>query len=253
MALQKVFTQTYCEELRTHIDPASYQGDEFNYDPAQVRTLMRVRHPWGLAEYMMEHADSDFDCAVALFEAYRDISPVLAQEERLWVYLSHVDLFGYLKKRWPIPDEEEKQFNHIRNHWFKANSMIRGALMGLWWAVYCTIDEARDDKYELTRVLFSNYSFRTTFFGSTELFWYRGYTKGVLEFLVDNPEIVSQSFENRSLFITKYFNQLGGIKQLASLEKDYFYQECGRIKPRILAVKSREDVQNKDALTLVNN
>ena len=252
MALQKVFTQAYTEQLRTHINPADYQGDTFPYDASQVKTLMHVRHPEHLAAYMEEHAGNDFDCAVALYEAYKDLSPVFVQEERLWVYLSHVELFGYLKKRWTLPEDEAKRPNHIRDHWFKgSNSMMRSSLMGLWWAVHCTVDEERADQYELTRVLFSNYSFRTVFFGSTELFWYREATLGILEFLVDNLEIVNQNFENRSQFIAKYFNQLGGIKQLASREKEFFYNECERIKSRILAVKSRGDVQNRIAFSMV--
>lgn len=252
MALQKVFTQAYTEELRTHIDPAKYLGEKFTYDTSQVKILMRVRHPEHLADYMVEHADNDFECAVALYEAYKDISPVFAQEDRLWVYLSHVELFGYLKKRWQIPEKEEKRFNHVRDHWFKgANAMIRGALMGLWWSVYCTINEDKEDKYELTRILFYNYSFRTTFFGSTELFWYRNATRGILEFLSDNPEIIKNNFENRGLFISKYFNQVGGVKQLASLDKDYFYKECERMKSCILAIKSREDVQNRNVMNMV--
>lgn len=247
MALQKVFTQSYIEQLRNHISPVEYLQEEFSYDTSQVRTLMSVHHPENLAEYMLEHVDNDFECAVALFEAYSNISPVFAQEDRLWTYLSHVDLYPYLRKRWPIPADETKQLSHISAHWFKGSAIIRASLMGLWWAVYCTIDEDREDKYEFTKVLFSNYSFRTTFFGSTELFWYREATKGILHFLVDNPEITNQYFENRSLFISKYFNQLGGIKKLSALNKDYFYNECIRIKPRILAVRTREDVQNKKA------
>lgn len=249
MALQKIFTQSYAEQLRTHIIPDNYRGDTFAFDGNQVKYLMNVRYPEGLAKYMEEHVGNDFECAIALYDAYKGITPVFAQEERLWVYLSHADLYPYLRKRWQLPQDETKWPNYIRDHWFKGvNGMIRSSLMGLWWAVYCTIDEEREDKYELTRVLFSNYSFRTMFFGSTALFWYREATKGILAFLVDNPDITKQNFENRSLFISKYFNQLGGVKQLAACDKDFFYNECERIKPRILAVKQREDVQNKNAL-----
>lgn len=249
MALQKVFTQSYVERLKAHIAPADYQKDEFTVDESQVKTLLRVRHPEQLADYMVEHADSDFDCAVALFESYSDLSPVFAQEERFWVYLSHVDLFPYLKIRWSLPLDVTKQNNHIRDHWFKGtNSMMRSSLMGLWWAVYCTVDEERSDRYELTRILFSNYSFRTMFFGASELFWYREGTKGILEFLMDNPDVTSECFENRSLFITKYFNQLGGYKQLASQSRLFYYNECQRIKERILSVRTRDDVQNRSAI-----
>ena len=248
MALQKVFTQTYTELLRNSISVAEYIEDSFAYDASQVKSLMSVHQPEHLADYMVEHAHNDFECAVALYESYKNISPVFAQEERLWTYLSHVDLFPYLKKRWPIPQDESKRLSHISAHWFRSSAIIRSSLMGLWWAVYCTIDENREDKYELTRVLFSNYSFRTTFFGSTQLFWYKDATKGILHFLADNPEIINHYFENRSLYISKYFNQLGGIKKLSAMNEDYFYNECTRIKPRILAVKVREDVQNKNAL-----
>lgn len=253
MALQKAFKQEYTEQLRTHINPADYYGDTFAYDESNVRSLMNVAHPEKLAEYMEEHYDNDFECAVALYDAYKNISPLLAQDERLWVYLSHCDLYGYLKKRWPLPEDKSKQLNFIRDHWFKGTrGLIRSSLLGLWWAVYCTVDESADDKYQLTKVLFSNYSFRTTFFGSTELFWYREGTKGILRFLMDNPDIVNQNFENRCQFLTKYFNQLGGIKQLASCDEQFFYKECERIKERILSVKSREDVQNKSALVSTN-
>lgn len=247
MALQKVFSQSYTQQLRNSISIENYLTDTFAYDTTQVKTLMSISHPENLAEYMVEHSDNDFECAVALYEAYSKISPVFAQEERLWTYLSHVDLFHYIKKRWPIPEDKSKQLSHINAHWFKNAAIIRSSLMGLWWAVYCTIDGEREDKYEFTRVLFSNYSFRTMFYGATKLFWYSEATKGILHFLADNPEITKQHFENRSLYITKYFNQLGGIKNISSLDKDYFYNECSRIKNRIMSIKFREDVQNKNA------
>lgn len=249
MALQKVFTQDYAEQLRTHITAVDYYGESFIYEESHVRTLMNVTHPEALGKYMEQHADDDFECAVALYKAYKCISPILAQDERLWTYLSHCDLFSYLKKRWPIPEDASKQVTHIRDHWFKGTrGLIRSSLLGLWWAVYCTVDDSLEDEFQLTKVLFSNYSFRTTFFGSTELFWYREGTRGILKFLVDNPDIVNHNFENRCQFITKYFNQLGGIKQLASCDENFFYKECESLRPRILAVKSREDVQNRNAL-----
>ena len=245
MALQKVFTQSYTELLRNSINPAKYMGDNFAYDATQVRPLMSVRHPENLAEYIVEHVENDFECAVALYEAYSSITPVFAQDDRLWTYLAHVDLFPYLKKRWPIPEDTTRQYSYISDHWFRSSAIIRSSLMGLWWAVYCTIDDQREDKYELTKVLFSNYSLRTHYFGASKMFWYKEATKGILHFIADYPDVAN---EHRLQFITKYFNQLGDIKNLASLDEDYFYNECVRIKPRILAKQSRRDVQNQKAL-----
>jgi len=249
MSLQKVFTQAYTEELRTHIDPANYQGEEFAYDESQVKTLMRVRHPEHLADFMVEHADNDFDCAIALYEAYKDISPVFAQEDRLWVYLSHVELYAYIKKRWPLPQDETKQPNHIRDHWFRGiYSNMRSALSGLWWAVRGTIIEDAEDPYALTKILFSNYSFRTTFFGATELFRYKEAAIGILQFIKENPEIMTNNMENRVRYISRYFNQLGGVKQLTSLSSYDFLNECYKRKDDILNATKREDVQNQNIL-----
>lgn len=251
MALQKVFTQAYTEELRTHIDPSNYLGDEFTYDTSQVKTLMHVSHPESLAEYMVEHVDSDFECAVALYEAYKGISPVFAQEERLWVYLSHVDLYPYLKKRWPLPEDETKLPNYIRDHWFKAPySVVRSALMGMWWSVYLSLDPDREDPYELTRILFSNYSLRVVYFGASRLFQYREAALGILQFFKENPEIMD-FMEARVRAISRYFSLLGGVKHLYFMDRNYFLNECNHIKPGLLTIFTREQVENQDIYTLL--
>lgn len=258
MALQHVFKKGYIEYLKTHIQVFDYLQETFPVDSSQMVPLYGVTHPEGLAGRVVPTRAGDFDTAVAIYEAYRNISPLFAQQDTLWVYLSHTELFDYLKRRWPIiakeRDTEEKQARFISDHWFiGSHGIIRSALMGLWWAVYCSVDTECENPYELTEVLFSNYSFRTMFFGASLIFRHREATLGVLGFLKDNPDVFATNSETRGEYITRYFNQLGGSKQLASLNSEFFYNECERIKPKIMAVTQREHVQNTDVLNSVNS
>lgn len=258
MALQPVFKKGYIEYLKTHIQVADYLQETFPVDRSQVVPLYGVPHPEGLADRVVPTRAGDLTTAISIYEAYQNLSPLFAQQDTLWVSLAHTDLFDYLKHRWPIPsnerDTEEKQISFISEHWFRSsNGIIRSALMGLWWAVNCSVDESREDKYELTRILFLNYSFRTMFYGASQLFRHREATLGILGFLKDNPEVFGENAETRGEFLTKYFNQLGGVKQLASLDRNFFRAECERIKPTLLAVKERSHVQNVDVYNTTNS
>ncbi len=68
---------------------------------------------------------------------------------------------------------------------------------------------------------------------------------GILSFLKDNPDITTNAFETRGQFISKYFNRLGAVKQLAYLKRDYFYRTCSYLKDKILAVTKREQLTDE--------
>jgi len=78
-------------------------------------------------------------CTLASFEAFSDLTPYLARDERLWVYLTHIKLLDYSRKRWPIPEDETKAVSHILTHFFVAGA--RGierdnAASRLWWMAF---------------------------------------------------------------------------------------------------------------------
>lgn len=251
MALQPVFKRGYIDYLKNNIKPEAYLGDHFEYDQSQVVRLYGVPHPVGLLERLDPIPDGDLQSAIAIYEAYPDLSPLFAQQDDLWVYLTHVDLFEYVKKRWPIKIDNDlsvaSQCDYISDHWFRGHhSIIRSTLMGLWWSVFCTIDESRSDKYELTKVLFCNYSFRTRYFGTSELIRHREAMIGILSFLHENPILFKSNIEVRGQFISRYFNQLGGVKLLVSLDRNFFRNECERIKQKLLDITERNQVQNID-------
>lgn len=83
--------------------------------------------------------DDDFcevACCVAMYQALAELSPYLARDERVWIYLTHTLLLDYTRKRWPIPTDDTEAVSHIRNHFFcdGARGIERNnAASRLWW------------------------------------------------------------------------------------------------------------------------
>lgn len=222
-----------------------YGNSTFEIDQTQVKRLANVYAPEGLAERLTEIWENDFASAVAIYEAYKNISPLLASNEAFWAYLTHTDLFSYTQKRWPKVKEKECSSDYILDHWFLGvNGLLRNAVASMWWSVHNTIDETRENRYELTEVLFKNYTLRIVAFGSTLLIRHREAMIGIMSFLADNPDVTNNALEYRGQFITKYFNRIGAVKQLAFLKRDYFYATCEHMKDKILSVTSRKQLSD---------
>lgn len=251
--LQRVFKNSYIEQLRKHIDIEKYAKDSFEYDETQTKALANIYHPEGLLEKLdpTPNAQGDYNTAIAIYEAYKDLSPLVASMPNLWVYLSHVDLFPYVQKRWKDVLNGSADEKYILNHWHEQKGkFLRTIFAGLWWHVYITVDESREDKYELTKMLFKSQDFRTLRFGELGLIRHREAMIGILEWLVENNDITEKAFDARGQYISRYFNMLGGTVNLSFMSKEYFKKELDKIKNHLLSIQSTDDVQNKKVETL---
>jgi hypothetical protein len=251
--LQCTFKESYAshlkDEVKANISLDKYGQNEFDYDRTKVKQIANLYEPKQLLEKLLV-TNNDFDAAVILYEAYKNLSPLLASTEAFWVYLTHVDLFKYVQYRHPVEKAKNIQ-SHILDHWFFGKGYIRNTLASLWWSVYCSVDVERDNPYELTEIFFKNYSFRVIFL-KIMLRTKEGLL-GILEFLKENPDVLNNNFENRGRFIAKYFNGLGGYKQLSYLKRDYFKNELYKIKDIILKITDRDDIQNRDISSILDS
>lgn len=254
--LQCVFKDSYIERLRKNINVDDYKGKVFPYDASQVKFLANVYKPVGLCDKLITALDDEFTQAVLLYEAFQNLTPLAATQQCFWTYLTHVDLFEFCQKRWPMIDKnikgedrtEKEKIDYIEDHWFRSpNGVMRTTLMGLWWSVYCSVDESLGEthKYDFTKVLFSRADFRTRRLGVSTLIRHREAVIGILKFIQDYQAVMDEYFEGRVIFITKYFNNLGGTKQLAYLDRDFFYNELVAHLDDIKKINTREDIINK--------
>ena len=74
---------------------------------------------------------------------------------------------------------------------------------------------------------FRNDNIRTHYFGPSTIFRHREAVIGILEFLVENPDISNVHFSSRCIYIIQYFNRLGAVKQLAYMDRYFFKEEFG--------------------------
>jgi hypothetical protein len=96
---------------------------------------------------------ADADNAIALYN-WLKVSPVVASNDQLWTYLSHVPFVEYIRGRWSTANERT-----VREHYFMKGSgftpRVSNGLSRLWWGVHLTTRPQETDPFELTRTLFS--------------------------------------------------------------------------------------------------
>ena len=249
--LQKVFKTKYVdfllEKAKQGQSLANYASEFFPIEHENILYIPSIKHPIGLLEKMNPNVEKDFESAVALYEAYPNLSPLQAADKTFWVYLAHTELFPYVQNRYPqVKQDGFNNPQYILDHWFFEHGPLRHALAGLWWSVYLTIDkDSVTNKYDYTKFIFSKDSnMRTIYFVNYPLFRHKEAAIGILKFLMEDYELCASFFRQRVRYITKYFNKLGGTRQLVSLDRDFFYYELKKIRPLIMAIQSDEDVKN---------
>jgi len=239
MAKQLIFKEKYVAKLKKNINVEFFRGLEFVYDKKQTLMLPNVENTPDLVNQLKP--ENDFETAVKLYEAFKNLEPIQASDERLWVYLALVDLFPYMQKRWSAvykgTAKDEKQY--ILDHWFLTSSaqgnLMRHAIAGLWWAVFLSIDENRPDKYELTKILFENQTFRTRTFGNYKLVRHKEAVIGLLEFCLENKNLFT-NFEKQHQILTEHLNVVGGVKPLAYCDRSFFKSELEKVKGLISTI-----------------
>ena len=248
MELQKKFKEKYANQLQYEakqgIGINRYTKLEFEYDKSQILMIPTIEQPEGLLDKM--DSSDDLVSAKNLYEAYENITPLQASDESFWTYLTHVDLFPYVQERNDAVFEEGfDDAKYIDNYFFHGNGgLIYHPLAGLWWDVHCTIDKESSEPYKYTDYLFKDYGLRVTYMGRYALFRHKEEVFGILQFLMDNEDVSSEHFRQRSRWISQYFNKMGAVKQLRSLGRDFFYSELERLKDVSLSIETDEDVKS---------
>lgn len=246
-SFKKAYAESLADDVRTGRNLDLYGQENFPYDPDQVVIIPTLRYPEELKNKMIPTPQGDFESAVALYEAYPNLTPIQASDKAFWTYLTHVDLFEYVQARYPkVLEDGFDNINYVLYHWFHVSDWIKvHPLASLWWYTYLTVDNTLEDKYKYTRIFFSNYEFRTNFV-QYSIARYKEAVIGYFDFLIQNPEVMKQSFKARNRFITKHLNKLGGTRLLSTLPRSFFTEELTKLKPQILAVtgtvKDDEDV-----------
>ena len=229
MEQQRVLRKRYLDSLISGVKSGGlidlFKNNEFQIDEKNTLIMPHLAKPLGMLNKL--NPENDYQSAIALFEAYKDLSPLEAADPRFWNFISLVDLYPYLRERWPNVYKRESGTNeagYILDHFLmqdKSSDLMRVHLPGLWWSVYLSIDEAStDDKYHLTKVMFWNQTLRTRTMGNYLLARKRGLALGFLDYCSERGKVNFGNFEKEHQELTEYLNQFGGAKPLTFYSRD---------------------------------
>lgn len=242
MEKQKILKRAYLRKLKEGVENGRnlerYKSDNFEIDPEQTLFFPNIMKPVNLLNSLNANSNKDFESAIKIYEAYSDLELIQASDIRLWVYLSHVELYPYVKERW----SGDINSDYVLRHWFintpSQSNLLSDNLSQLWWAVHLSIDKNRgeDKKYELTKVLFENRTFAFRTLGTYRLARHKEAMMGILEFIKENFDLFDNKFEARGGYIAKYLNQLGGVKPIAYYDRNFFKSSLEDISDKIEAV-----------------
>lgn len=181
--------------------------------------------------------DSDVETAIALFEAYPGLNPLEASSRGFWTYLTHVDLWDYMRKRFSLSADMDvaARRNKIKDKWFlgepSQGNLMRHPLAGLWWGVKLSVDESRGSgRYDFTRILFRDLDFLTRTLGTYQLGRLPAAVRGILGYMFNHQEDFKGQFEDKTRYIMKHFNSLGGALHLGCLDENFYAEELDRTR-----------------------
>lgn len=255
MALQTILKKSYIEKIFEDVENGIgldlFKEDKFPFDEEYLLVTPHVNHPENLLSQLEPTTGGDFQTATSIYNAYSKLTPLQAYNGQFWDSLSLTDLFPYMQKRWGILeyDDDDKLKKAILNHFaVKTRGVMRHGLGGLWWLVYLTVDNERDNRFELTEMLFKNYTLRYIRFGVSRVIQHKEAAIGILQYIKDNERYIT-SMENVANALTSYFNKLGAVKQLTFLDRDFFYKEMDEHISEFMATpikKADENEEEKD-------
>jgi hypothetical protein len=163
-------------------------------------------------------------------KALERLTPTLANEERIWVRLSHVDAFDYSRARWLIPATDDNLPSLVEKHFFASTqTRIRDdhALSRLWWNYEIAKTCSPDNVDSALDLILRTADIRSNFVERIWMTSRRSIASAVLKAMQADPWITSVQQNFREFM--KSLNKLGGgivFESLTESEIEAFVQDC---------------------------
>ena len=148
----------------------------------------------------------------------RPLTPFEASDRRLWTYLAHSILWGYMQIRWGSGDVASRYFMTGKRNELSFDKLTSHGVSRLWWYAYITYDVKAADPYHLLDVLCSNTDL-TMIVSEAEISHNRKVLKAVLTVLGSNKDYQKGNRGNAMRFIISSLNAESGVSNLSVLSE----------------------------------
>ena len=244
---QKIFKELYFQTLKSQFKSLTefqvikeYMGQTFIIpDKSLIETDLVIEKQLALNPPQGK-AINDIENAILVFETFSLLTPAEATDEKLWATLAHNDCWDYMRKRWPVEDNTAKnKAEYVEQRYFikgvNTKNLLRHGIARLWWAVYLTKDENRENPYELTEEIFSMLDYTTHLMAGVQG-RNRTFSKTVLSFVIDNKELFSKYKEKKVRFLLQKLNYMAGYKVFSALTAKEIFEILNNLKKDLLLV-----------------
>lgn len=231
-------SESKLEELRTNIarNLERYCGTGFadvTHDPGWAIELddnidLTILHELDGSD---NRSESDLRNTKLVDRALGNLSPSLANEERIWVRLSHVEAFTYSRDRWlkSVPSDDAK-VAAIETHFFaRTQTRIRDdhAVSRLWWNAFVVKRCYPADFEKGLELLLSTADVRSNIVERIWLTGRRRLAAGMFRKMDTDPRVLASERSFREFM--KALNFLGGgivFEAMSDTEVDDFLSRC---------------------------
>lgn len=161
------------------------------------------------------------------------LTPSVANEERVWVRLAHVEAFEYCRARWLDGAEPDQVDALVRDHFFAPTQTgIRDdhALSRLWWNFHIARTCDPDDVDGALGLILTTADIRSNFVERIWMTSRKSIAGAVLRAMRTEPWITSAEKNFREFM--KALNRLGGgvvFEALSAADTDAFVQDCVKV------------------------
>ncbi|MEH0293935.1 DUF6339 family protein [Agrobacterium sp. CCNWLW71] len=178
----------------------------------------------------------DLPNSVVVGEAIAGLSPAMANEERVWARLSHIEAIEYCRARWLTGNEDDKFVSRIRDHFFAPTQTgIRDdhALSRLWWNYQIAKTCMPNDISKALSLIMKSADIRSNFVERIWMTSRQNIAGGVLRAMLSEAWVTEA--ERNFRHFMKAINRLGGgivFEALTTSEIDVFVAECVKFARR---------------------
>ena len=168
----------------------------------------------------------DFENAKIIYELFKDMSPMDANDERIWIRLTHDHFHKYIVKRWMTGSRSVKDIRRVitERFFYKGDAQaarVRNGISRLWWIAHLTVnlgEENNEKRWALTKAICESQDFITSIL-ERRLGSYSNVRIGILEFYLENKELFGSSKSKKIQTLLKDINNYGGVSLLSLMEK----------------------------------
>lgn len=164
----------------------------------------------------------DFENAVLIYSMFNpQLTPFEANDERLWVRLTHDHCHKYMIKRWMSKEIKGEKVIQER-FFFKGRSQsarVRNGISRLWWIAHLTVqsdEELYEEKWKYTKAICESQDLITSLL-ERSIGSYENVRIGVLDFYLENRTYFSNERSIKIKRILRDLNNYGGVTLLSLL------------------------------------